>query len=126
MVRNRFLIVPETLAHSGVYFQDETIHLSDSQAAEMMRRDRASGSATEPLLKPDIPTPEQHAKALESCRRRGIELGDWVREEDQKLDVWAHEKAVHASGNHRARLAPSPIIDFGVEELQSADGPVEV
>lgn len=103
VVRNKFLIVHESLAHSGVYLQGDVIHLADSISSQMLRRDRLSGSETDPYLRPDIITVEQHEKALESCQQRGIDFGDWVREDDQRHDLWAREQYLAKTGKSTTR-----------------------
>lgn len=89
IVRDDCLVVPETLAHHGVYFFGETLRLTGEEAAELSRTDRPAATRKEPwrCLPPSITTPEAYAAALAAAEEAGISVNGLYFREDSQGDM---------------------------------------
>lgn len=101
IVRDDCLVVPETLAHSGVYFFGETIPLTDAEAAELLRVDRPDATVWEPWrrITPSVSTLEAHEAATAEAEKRGISVKQVYFWEDYERDRATREQYGKERGN---------------------------
>jgi len=110
IVRDDCLLVPETLAHSGVYRFGETILLTDAEAAELLRVNRPDGTVWEPWrrMPPSISTIEAHEAASAEAEKRGISVKQVYFWEDYERDRELRERYQQSRGQEAQPPPASP------------------
>jgi len=112
IVRDDCLVVPETLAHSGVYRFGETILLTDAEAGELLRVDRPdpAANAFAPWLRlpPSISTIEAHEAATAKAEKKGISAKQVYFWEDYERDRELRERHQQNRGQDAQPPPASP------------------
>ncbi len=93
VVRDRLLVLPETLASHGVYCFGERVELSDEQARELLREDRPARTNVAPwrCAPPSIMTVEAWDAAVALAKGRGVTVEDVLFWEDYDRDAKLRE-----------------------------------
>jgi len=107
VVRAQVLVIPETLAHHGVYHRGEKIDLPEREARELLgERPAATLEAPWRRAAPQLVTPEAYAEAQARAEQTGISVEDaWAYE---NLDREKQARAAHEAQRAPQRSYPLP------------------
>lgn len=88
------LLVPETLAHNGLYHFGDTIQLTEEEARVLSRADRPASKRRQmwTCAPPSVMTVEAFAAAVRTAKEKGVSVQDICFWREVELDAAARER----------------------------------